>query len=317
MALLQYRHSCIQGICAALPEQEIDNWSEGNSERQSFITHTGIRYRRLATSSESIEENFLNVAGRLLNAHAIEADQVAALVVVTQTPSLPIPSVACQLQGELGLSAACYALDINMGCSGFVYGMQVAASVLEGAESGKCALVLAGDFSSRIVDPIDAATSMIFSDAAAGALLSYENDCPSTYLLETIGKGSQAIYSERIGKDVYMRLNGIDVFAQSLGHVPNHLRRLWEAAGLIQANTLPHYLHQANKVINQAIGRELQLSSAPSSIERYGNTSSASIPITMMHQPCVGEAILCGFGVGFSVASAQVQLSHSLTVDWL
>ena len=317
MAILKYRHSCIQGICAALPDHEIDNWSEGNSERQSFVTHTGIRHRRMASSIEQIEAYFLKVASRLLQSHQIGADQVSALIVVTQTPSLPIPSVACQLQGELGLSSACYALDINMGCSGFVYGMQVAASVLEGAEPGKCALVLAGDFSSRIVDPEDAATSMIFSDAVAGALMSYADSSPSTYNLESLGQGAKAIYSERVGRDVFMRLNGIDVFAQSLGHVPGHLRRLWECTGLDKAYELPHYLHQANKVINQAIGKELKLLNAPSSIERYGNTSSASIPITMMHQPYTGEAILCGFGVGFSVASAHVHLSKSLTVDWL
>ena len=271
----------------------------------------------MASSAELIEDYFLKVASRLLHSNQIGADQVAALVVVCQTPSLPIPSVACQLQGALGLSSACYALDINMGCSGFVYGMQVAASVLEGAEQGKCALVLAGDFSSRIVDPEDAATSMIFSDAVAGALLSYADSSASTYNLESLGQGAKAIYSERVGTDVFMRLNGIDVFAQSLGHVPGHLRRLWESAGLDKADELPHYLHQANKVINQAISKELKLSNAPSSIERYGNTSSASIPITMMHQPYTGEAILCGFGVGFSVASAHVQLSPSLSLDWL
>ncbi|MFZ9756247.1 MAG: 3-oxoacyl-[acyl-carrier-protein] synthase III C-terminal domain-containing protein, partial [Bacteroidia bacterium] len=187
-----------------------------------------------------------------------------------------------------------------------------AMAVLDHAVPGSHALVLSGDFSSRIMDENDPSTAMIFSDAVAGALLRHGAHSPSFFNLETWGQGQKAIYSEWEQGKAVMRLNGIDVFAQSLGQVPAHLRALWSYAELDRPADCTHYLHQANKVINDALSKQLSLGKAPSSLEVFGNSSSASIPLTLLHQqPTASQVVLCGFGVGFSVASAALHVSDS------
>jgi 3-oxoacyl-[acyl-carrier-protein] synthase-3 len=213
----------------------------------------------------------------------------------------------------------CY--DINSGCSGYVYGLQTIASILATVNKDSSrALLCCGDVSTHLLSESDTSTQPIFSDAISVTAVEFhsKDDNISAYFnLETIGKGQKAIYSEIDNQNKkIMRLNGIDVFAYSVKYVPPNIQALIETAKISKESINAYVFHQANKIINDAIVRKLALNSelVPQTLGIYGNTASASIPITLCTslEKIQNWVVLSGFGVGFSVASAAIKLPKSL-----
>lgn len=331
MALIKTRGTKIVGLISVVPKFTEDNSSLQNIseyDRSQLILHTGIRYRKKVISKEiGVKELFHNAITRLLERLQWETNSIDILICVTQTPKMSIPSTSCQLHGDLEFSENTLCYDINSGCSGFVYGLQTISTLVSSIEKKNArAILCCGDISSSLIDPADPAVQPIFSDAVSVIALEKNEDLESVtgyYHLQTDGSGQKAIFmSQQKGVPSYMSLNGIDVFNYSVQLVPKNIRALLSFAD--KSIDFPDLtvLHQANKIINEAIRKSLKLDieKVPSTLYDYGNTASASIPLTLGKAwnsgfKKSGWVMISGFGVGFSVASAIIQFDPIVCED--
>jgi 3-oxoacyl-[acyl-carrier-protein] synthase III len=317
MAISKLSNFELAGSTIVLPANMEDNsLLEGFSEleKDQLILHTGIKYRRVANPKDQILKYFQSGIEKLMGQLNWEPSDIDVLICVTQTINTPIPSLACQLHGDIGLPQNTLCFDINSGCSGYVYGLHTAMSLMNSLiKPNSKAILCCGDFSSQLINRKDKSTLPIFSDAISVTGIIKTNESPTSYFnLETEGSGKKAIYVE----DNFMNLNGIDVFNYSLKLVPNHLVELFNVANISNQMEQVVIFHQANKLINDALIKRLKLNptKTPSTLFNFGNTASASIPLTLgtFHQSNpFNTAILCGFGVGFSLASALIHLASN------
>lgn len=319
MALSSVNGFSISGIVTVMPSNTEDNsllTLVNTEEREHLIKHTGIRYRRIVQPNAEIKQFFCSGISQLLANLSWQIEDIDVLICVTQSPQIDIPALACQIHGDLGLSESTLSFDINLGCSGYTYGMQATASILASLQKkNPKAILCCGDFSSALIDKTDKATVPIFSDAVSvtGIELN-ETKGRSFFNLETAGAGQKAIYATKNT----MKLNGIDVFNYSLKLVPQHVQALLSFSATPIEKIDGFIFHQANKLINDAIGKRLGIAEnkRPSTLFQYGNTASASIPLTLgvfsQTNPCQ-HVLLCGFGVGFSVGSFITSISQNFT----
>ncbi len=318
MALSKTSGINIEGIVSLVPANINDNLlltHLSQSDKEALIHHTGIRYRRVVNEENtSIKNLFIKGITNLLANLKWEKESIDILICVTQTPNVSIPATSCQIHGDLGFSSNTMCYDINLGCSGFVYGLHTLSALLSSLNNINArAILCCGDISTQLIQENDQTTKPIFSDAASVIAVSNNTETFSYFNLETNGSGQKAIYKE----GSFMKLNGIDVFNYSLTMVPKNILNLLSFAD--KNIDLPNLfvLHQANKLINEAIRKKLLLSETktPSTLYEYGNTSSASIPLTLCKHwasETPNWVLFSGFGVGFSVASALIYLNNSI-----
>jgi len=256
------------------------------------------------------------------------------LIFVSQTPDYVLPATSCVLQSRLGLSKDCAAFDINLGCSGYVYGLWVASQLLMAAPTGRT-LLLVGDTVSKVVAPHDRATVALFGDAGSATALERDPQAePMTFCMGTDGAGREHIivrsggFRERASdiKDralpndesaqnsEYLSLNGAEVFAFTLREVPAMIERALSLADWSLESTDAVVMHQANSFMLRHLAKRLSLpdDKLVLALGDFGNTSSASIPLAIVHalrsklnqRPM--RLVLAGFGVGMSWATATV-----------
>lgn len=329
----------IRGIVSVLPDREMRNERfehQSERERMQFMETTGIRRRFIVPKGRTVSDLFVPAAHRLLAGLDWAPASIDGLIVVTQTPEHPIPGPASGLQHRLGLPDTTMAMDVNMGCSGYVYGLFLASALLG---TGLCRiLLLVGDTSSTCIHPSDKTTAPLFSDAVSATALEHDPSAPElAFSLGTDGSGREAIHVPAGGsawpvdaaalletesngiirRPVDMVLDGMAVFTFALKRVPADVRALLKTTGTTVDDIDHAVFHQANKLINDRIQRKLGIADErmASSITELGNTSSASIPVTINHalhdrldQP--KTLLLSGFGVGLSWASAVVNVRN-------
>jgi 3-oxoacyl-[acyl-carrier-protein] synthase-3 len=327
----------IAGIASAVPGpsrsvEEDSSIPPGELKKISAVT--GVTRRHLVARGVCASDLCLAAARRLLNEAALPPESVDALIFVTQTPDYLLPATACVLHGRLGLSPSCAAFDVNLGCSGYVYGLWLASSlVLSGARR---VLLLAGDTISRVVSPDDRSVSVLFGDAGTATLLESSPDAPPIHFeLGTDGAGFEnlivpaggfrkpispetGLRSEREGsnvrcdQDLYM--NGSEIFAFTMKVVPGLCQAVLQQAGWSMEALDAVVMHQANRFMLQHLGRlRVAEQKVMLSLQNYGNTSSASIPLAITDRlrdhlsKQSAKLLLAGFGVGFSWAAAAVE----------
>lgn len=342
MALFKSEGVRIAGLSAAVPNIILDNMQNPlleAKEAEAFVNSVGIRYIRRAGGA-SLSDMCLPVGRNLLNNLNWSPGELQLLIMVTQTPDYKIPPTSVMLQDKLGLPKSAPAFDINLGCSGYVYGLSVAASLMQTA-SLKKALLFAGDISSSCISENDRSTAPVFSDAISVTALELSSDSNDTmwFNLQSDGAGHQAIiipeggsrhkltkesleyknFGEGISRrGTDMVLNGIEVFNFSLREVAPNIRALMTHTGITPDAVDYFVLHQANRLMNESIRKKLKLEPAkvPYSLSAFGNTSSASIPVTMaaeLHQKLSSQRlslILSGFGVGLSWGSVWLKTNN-------
>ena len=264
-------------------------------------------------------------------------DEIGALLFVSQTPDYVLPATACILQDRLGLSKECYAADISLGCSGWVYGLSAALGLL-GADKVKKALVLCGDakkrfkVSNQLRDPLfgsaGTATAVEYSEGEEGFKFHFGTDGSGFDAIITPDMGSRSPVTEKSfefedvdGKPssrLMTRMKGMDVFSFGITTAPKSVKKLAEQYGFNYIDADYVIFHQANMKMNNMIAKKLKLSpeQVPSCMYHFGNTSSASIPLTI-----VGELrgkfenrptkfICCGFGVGLSWGTVAFETNN-------
>ncbi len=342
MACLQIDKVKIAGISASVPKQQASNMELpllSERERQQLVRTTGIAFRRIAPPEMCASDLCFEAAASLLKDLEWEADSVELLVFVSQSPDHLVPGTASQLQVRLGLSKQVMAIDLNQGCAGYVYGLSVVASLL--ASGGiKRALLLVGDTITHTLSAEDKSTIPIFSDAGSATALVHDAAAKSMFFnLQTDGQGYQAIcipdggsrqpiHSESFDLkevatgikrgDGHLAMQGLDIFNFALREVAPNIRALLDFAKLKIESQDAFVLHQANLLLNESIRRKLALpiEKVPYSIKDFGNTSSATIPVTLVHALSERlrsesmQLILSGFGVGLSWGSVALETEN-------
>lgn len=312
-------HQCnarIVGVQSIFPKDNILNEDLGYDK--SWIDRVGINARYLVGPSDRLDDLASSACHQLCDNLSWTATDIDVCVVITQTPDLRLPGVALHIQEKLGLRSDALCFDINLGCSGYPYGLYVVSSLLE--KSKGRGLLVTGDFSSRIVDSSDPSTSPIFSDGLAVSAIEFDADNIMRFSLNSDGKGSPAIHCTDHGK---LSMDGMSIFSFALSTIPNHIEDFMQTLGLEHSDIAQVFLHQANEMISAGIIRRLDWPPImfPSTLGKYGNTSSASIPVTLSdfyaNSP-IDEGkwiLLTGFGVGLSWGSALVRLDPSFVAN--
>jgi 3-oxoacyl-[acyl-carrier-protein] synthase-3 len=325
MAVSKLHNCSIKGIVSIFAPHDECNSDLIDFDAQSFQNRTGISTRKVDNSVQNpIKRYFHQGISKLLSKLKWEAVEVDILICVTQTPDILFPSIATRLHGEFGLSPKALCFDINLGCSGYVYGLQVVMALLNSISADKAkAILCVGDISTRVISTIDTSLRPLFSDAVSVTGIEKNNafTCCSVFNLETYGSGSEAIKSVYENQGQIMKMNGIDVFNYSFQFVPLNIKNLLEFNQSELSKIDFAIFHQANKLINEAIRKAIGLSENQTlySIEKYGNTAIASIPLSISShidkfKQHDSQVLLCGFGVGFSLASCIITLEKSIVL---
>lgn len=270
----------------------------GLEQMQKFEKMVGVKERRKASDAESTL-TLAACAAKKLSA----VQNVDAVLFVSQTPDRRLPATACVVQKELGIASDCIAYDINLGCSGFVYGVFAAASLLK-TGAVKRVLLCGGDTISKITDENDPASAPLFGDAGFALILESDDTAPDIrYAFKTDGTGWQAITCEFDGQ---LSMDGMDVFNFTINEVPDLIKAEMASAQLTAEDVDYLVLHQANRFVLKQVAMMtgFPMKKVPISMDRFGNTSSASIPLTLCdlanHDQGVKKVVMSGFGVGLS-----------------
>lgn len=332
MALFEINDIRVAGISACVPEKVLSNhdytWIK-SSERDLLIKTIGVEQRHVALAGQTTSDLCFQAATELLEELQWNAEDINLLVFVSQSRDYIIPSTSTILQDRLKLPKTCMAIDINLGCSGYVYGLSVISSLIK-ATGIKKSLLLVGDLSNVTSAYRDKSTYPLFGDAGTATALELMPDAPAIqFNLQSDGSGHEAIIIrdggvrnlagkhsfavKKYGDGIYrnrlqIELNGIEVFNFSLREVVPNIK-----------TTLKHYgraldefdflvFHQANRLINETLRKMLKVEPerVPYSLKDYGNTSCASIPLTMVTQlretlqQKSHKLLLSAFGIGLS-----------------
>jgi 3-oxoacyl-[acyl-carrier-protein] synthase-3 len=344
VGFLTVKNTAIKAIYTSVPKQKVftkDYEWVTVAERDLFAKTTGIIERRVASSTTTCSDLCFQAADELLNDLNCR-DEIDLLLFVSQSPDYFLPATAVILQDKLGLSKSTLAFDINLGCSGYVYGLSVVGQFLQNGNFRK-ALLLCGDKSTISTNYKDKSSFPLFGDAGSATLLEFDKSADEWFAhLASDGSGKDSIIIEHghsrhpygsvsdeyieyepgvIRTKKHLALNGMDVFNFALKEVAPSIRQMLENFE-IKIDDIDHFvLHQANKLINESVRKKLKVipEKVPYSIQNFGNTSSASIPLTIC--TCLKEKIeseqltllLAGFGVGFSWGSVVLKTSKIRT----
>jgi 3-oxoacyl-[acyl-carrier-protein] synthase-3 len=322
-----------RGMATCVPKHRVSNLDcppAKRAERERLTRNIGIYERRLCPGWQCFSDLAFEATEQLLAALEWQRDEIDALIVVTQSPDYLIPSTAIILQDRLGLSHATIAFDVNLGCSGYPFGLHLLGSMIA-AGTVKKGLLLVGDRSGSVREPL-------FSDAGTVTALEFDASAPPMYFdLNSDGSGYRAIilpvgahrepprmqhFIPFKGEDGEWRtaydlqLDGAAVLSFSTQRVPLAVKHLIGYAGVPEESIDFFLFHQANRMINETIRKKLGLPTekVPSTLHDFGNTSSASIPVTMTVR--IRDALLatptrllmCGFGIGLSWGTALVDI---------
>lgn len=351
MAYLYSQGIRIAGMACAVPDHKVtvESFSTvfGKEIPAKFSDGTGIKAMYKALPDQTAGDLAFAAADQLFHFLPVDRNKIGALLFVTQSPDYRRPATACVLQHRLGLPTDCAAMDIGLGCSGFVYGLQTAMSMMQQSDMEYC-LLLMGETASKLVHPLDKSIVMMYGDAGAAILLERASNASSTSLLCSDGNRFKTIILpaggfrdmnppadrflcndgiERSLYDIYME--GTSVFSFSISDVPKAILDY-----LKHTNTEPDdydlfLFHQANRFIIQQLSRKLKLpkEKVPLSLEEYGNTGGISIPLTLCvhygeQSDGIKKALMAGFGIGLSwgVINAEIDTEKVFPViktsDW-
>lgn len=323
----------IKGIVSCVPKNKVVNSSLthlfAEEEIISVSKMTGVKERRVAPDRVTTGDLCAKAAARMLNYLGWERDSVDALIVVTQTPDFLFPPTALKIQSDLGLSTSCIAFDVNLGCSGYPYGLYLASSLIDGLEV-KRVLLLVGDTISKVVNSEDRATALLFGDAGTATALEYSSDDSEffSFDLGSDGQGVKDLFVPGSGFNTAFEsglassglthpagklfMNGSSVFEFTLKRIPPLVSGLMN-----RCESVDFYLmHQANRFLLKHLIKKMDLdkNKVPFNIDLFGNTSSASIPLLMTTKfervnRSDFRACLIGFGVGFSWGAAVISVA--------
>lgn len=337
MAIVRFNNVGIKAISACVPKTVVSNQDLGylipEEEIEKTIQNIGIEERRIADSDCCSSDLCFKAAEKLLQDNNIDPESIDALIFVSQTSDYHQPATAPILQHRLGLSKETLTFDINLACSGFVYGLSTAYAY---ANLGKRVLLLVGETMSKIVSRNDKVNTPLFGDAGTATLIEQGDYGEAVFSLHSDGSGALVMHipyggfrnqscvegfkeeedtdgSIRTGEQ--FRMDGMGVFNFGMKEEPKDIKRLLAECEMTMDQIDLLIYHQANKFMTDFFSKKLKISTdkTPYSLKHFGNTSSASIPLTIVSEmkanyPEREHVILSGFGAGLSWGSVMLDL---------
>lgn len=318
--LIGFGHYCPENI---VTNKDIETMVDTNDEW--IVKRTGIKERRISKDEGTVDLAYKASLEAFKNSN-LTKDDIDLIVVGTLSPDSLVPSTACRLQGLLGCKNVA-AFDLSAACSGFVYSLIVASSLLK-STGKKRALVVGAEVLSRFTDWKDRSTCVLFGDGAGAVIIesSEEKDGLISFCLSADGSSGDSLLAGELGfntpfmegetiENRYIRMEGSDVFRFAVSIIPNIVNELLEKSGETLENIKYIVPHQANSRIIDEAARRLKINKDKFfvNVDRYGNTSSASIPIALSEMNQRGlikkgdKIILAAFGGGLTWAGTLIK----------
>ena len=322
----------LAGVSTCLPPTVVDNLDPAlgfaPEDVRKVVALAGVRERRVVTPGRTSADLCFRAATRLMERLGWAPDTVSALIFVTQTPDHFLPSTSCLLQQRLGLPDSCAAFDVGLGCSGYPYGLYLAAAMLRGGGHRRV-LMLHGETPSRFVSPEDQATVLLFSDAGSATALELDDDpaAGGQFVLHTDGSGAEGLilrggaFRDREPADPrhrFLEMDGAAIFNFTIKRVPALIADTLAFAGKAVADVDAFVFHQSNRFIMKHLMKKSGLPDerVPMSIEDSGNCGGPSVAVALTRRiapPPPGQHrlwMLLGYGVGLSWGAALVRADH-------
>ena len=322
----------IAGVGSYSPERTLTNEELAkmvNTSDEWIRTRSGIGERRIAAENEACSDMAVRAARSALADAKMSAGDIDLLIVATCTPDSPLPSTACIVQHKLGVPAHTTCFDISAACSGFLYAMEIAYGQLL-TNRYKCALIIGAEKLSTIVDWSDRTTCVLFGDAAGAAVLTKvpqpgigiigsdlgaDGEFADKLMIQSGGSSSPASAQTVEGRQHFIRMNGREVFKSAVRVMETVCREMMEQHQLTPDQINLVIPHQANIRIIEALAANLKLPMDKFfvNLDRFGNTSSASIPLALDEARRSGRVkagdltLLVAFGAGLTYGAALVR----------
>lgn len=334
MATIRYNGVGIRAMSACVPSKIIYNKDLGylipEEEIEKTIQSIGVVERRIADEGVCASDLCYKAAKQLMEDSGVDPKSIDVLLFMSQTADYRIPATAPILQHRLGLSNDTLCMDLSLGCSGYVFALSTAYAY---ANMGLRVLLLDGETFSKIVNRRDKVDWPLYGDGATATLVERGNYEDSTFILRTDGSGKDAVIIrdgmrnritpsscvEKVEEDGNIRngmevfMDGMDVFNFAMRHVPKDIKEIVAEVGIAMDDIDWLVFHQANKFMTDFFVRKLKFDTnrVPYCIQKYGNTSSTSVPLTIVSElqdklRDGDRVVMCGFGAGLSWGTAHV-----------
>lgn len=341
MAIIKYCNVGIRAISACVPRKIMYNkdltYLISEDEIEKIIENVGISERRYADEGVCSSDLCQKAAEKMFEDNSINKEEIDALIFVSQTSDYHQPATAPLLQHKLGLPTSTLCFDVNLACSGYVYGLSIAYAYAS-MQGIRKVLLLVGETMSKTVSQYDKVATPLFGDAGTATLVSKGDFPKALFSLNSDGAGSDVIKMPyggyrspscpqgflkvldndgniRTGEQFYM--DGMDVFNFGMRVEPKDIKMLLKECEMNVDDVDLLIYHQANKFMTDFFSKRLKISTdkTPYCLEKFGNTSSASIPLTIVTElevnyPERKHVIISGFGAGLSWATAMVDLTQ-------
>ena len=325
----------IKGIGKYLPEKVISNDDLSailDTNDEWISSRTGIKERRVVSGNESASELAYKASLNALENAGLDKTELDMIIAATSAPDHLYPSLSCEVLGKLGLGSGIPAFDVTAACTGFVYALGIARSFVQ---TGQCKniLVIGADVHSRVLDWSDRATCVLFGDGAGAMVVSKSDDAINRVLsvkMHANGAKSSELKIPIAGKNCplvepreeepqFLSMNGREIYKFAVNSVPASVLEALEDAGLTIADMDYLVPHQANVRILDAVSDRLGISRdiVFANMDKYGNTSAASIPIALTEALESGfvktpaNVVISGFGAGLTWGSAVIRLENT------
>jgi 3-oxoacyl-[acyl-carrier-protein] synthase-3 len=331
----------IKAISYYLPETVLDNdeinriFPEWSVDKIS--AKTGIYKRHIAAPDEFSSDMAISAANKLFQAYSISPLNIDFVLLCTQSPDYLLPTTACILQDKLGIPTSAGALDFNLGCSGYIYGLAIAKGLIA-AGIAKNVLLITAETYSKFIHPADKSNKTIFGDAASATLINNEGGFAEIldFDLGTDGRGAENLIVQRGGlrypkndidtgdlTDGYgnvinennLYMNGGEIFNFTSSAVPELIKNILTKNSLNDEHIDLYIFHQANKYILNHLRKKIKIEEEKFYyyLENCGNTVSSTIPIALYEAKqdglISGNVLLAGFGVGYSWGGCVLRIN--------
>ena len=319
----------IAGVATCVPPKAVDNMDFGKDfgaeEVRKVVAMAGVSHRHVVESGTTSADLCFEAAAQLLDRLGWEKQSVTGLIMVTQSPDYFLPSTACVIHKWLGLSDECAAFDVGLGCSGYPYGLYLAATMLKGGGHQRI-LMLHGETPSRFPSPTDHATTLLFGDAGSATAIEASDDAaPSSFCLRTDGSGYQGLImrggafrdpNPADARDMHLHMDGTGVFNFTIKRVPPLIADTLSYAGMQVADIDWFIFHQSNRFIMKFLAKKCGLpdSKFPMVLDRFGNSGGPSVAVALtqslsQQRTTSARLMLVGYGVGLSWGAAITELA--------
>ena len=348
MAIARLKNSKIAGICCALPDNRLSVYDIGTqyferSDIEKVVKSVGLEYIYKAKPNQTTSDLALDACNNLIDGIGWDRNVIDGLILVTQTPDYILPSTANILQDKLKLPKGCVPLQVNLGCSGYVYGLWLASELISNNTCRKV-IVVAGDTMSKTTSNKDKSVMMISDCVSATAVEHVEGCDESIYSLYSDGSGAENLiikdggFRNPVSENSYVLIededgncrtnmnlfmDGMAIFLFAIGEVSETLNKFISDFNINIDDVDGILFHQANRYLISMLAKNanIPLNKVPINIEKFGNTSGASIPLlicdTLRNDLKKKDlnVVMAGFGVGLSWGFAKLLLYRGIYTD--